>query len=62
LRYKKTFARRIGQRDKAPPKEVLDEIGVDGREFVIDNYEEYHQLIPEYQLYTGKDLTFPIEE
>ncbi|MDR0632876.1 MAG: hypothetical protein LBF84_01930, partial [Holosporales bacterium] len=24
--------------------------------------EAYHQLIPEWKLYTGKDLTFPIEQ
>ncbi|MDR0632732.1 MAG: hypothetical protein LBF84_01185, partial [Holosporales bacterium] len=27
-----------------------------------DDYEAYHQLIPEWKLYTGKDLTFPIEQ
>ncbi|MDR1333362.1 MAG: hypothetical protein LBJ69_03090 [Holosporales bacterium] len=35
---------------------------MEGREFVTDDYEAYHQLIPEYQLFTGKDLTYPIEQ
>ncbi|MDR0632950.1 MAG: hypothetical protein LBF84_02315, partial [Holosporales bacterium] len=58
----KTFAWKLGRRDAATLKEFLDEIGLDGREFVTDDYEAYHQLIPEWKLYTGKDLTFPIEQ
>ena len=33
-----------------------------GKVFVTDDWEGYHRLIPEKQLYTGKDLTFPIEQ
>jgi insertion element IS1 protein InsB len=62
LKERKTFAWKIGNRDKETLKEFLEEIGIEGREFVTDNYEAYHQLIPEYQLYTGKDLTYPIEQ
>ncbi|MDR3285690.1 MAG: hypothetical protein LBS83_03335, partial [Holosporales bacterium] len=43
-------------------QEFLDEIGIEGRDFVTDDYEAYHKLIPEYQLFTGKDLTYPIEQ
>ena len=35
---------------------------MEGRIFVTDDWEAYHRLIPENQLYTGKDLTFPIEQ
>ena len=33
-----------------------------GRTFVTDDWEGYHRVIPEAQLFTGKDLTFPIEQ
>ena len=33
-----------------------------GKTFVTDDWEGYHRLIPEAQLFTGKDLTFPIEQ
>jgi len=33
-----------------------------GRQFITDNWEGYHRLIPEDQLFTGKDLTFSIEQ
>ena len=29
---------------------------------MTDDWEGYHRLIPEDQLFTGKDLTFPIEQ
>jgi insertion element IS1 protein InsB len=35
---------------------------VSGKTFVTDDWEGYHRLIPEDQLFTGKDLTFPIEQ
>jgi insertion element IS1 protein InsB len=59
---KQTFAWKIGKRDNATLKEFLEEIGMDERNFVTDDYEAYHQLIPEAQLRTGKDLTYPIEQ
>jgi IS1 family transposase len=63
LRKRQTFAWKIGRRDASTLKEFLDEIGIEGCDFVTDNYEAYHQLIPEYQLFTGKEVelhrTFP---
>jgi IS1 family transposase len=59
---KQTFAWKIGKRNKETLKEFLEEIGPEERDFVTDNYEAYHQLIPEAQLRTGKDLTYPIEQ
>lgn len=35
---------------------------MEGRDFITDDWEGYHRLIPEDRLYTGKDLTFPIEQ
>ena len=52
----------LGGRDAGTLKKLLDRIGVEGKEFVTDNYEAYHQLIPDTQLFTGKDLTFLIEQ
>ena len=37
-------------------------LGLEGLVFITDNYEAYHRIIPEDQLFTGKDLTFPIEQ
>jgi IS1 family transposase/transposase-like protein len=62
LEKKRTFAWKFGKRDAATLKEFLDEIGIDERDFVTDDYEAYHSLIPEAQLSTGKDLTYPIEQ
>jgi len=33
-----------------------------GRNFVTDDREGYHRVIPPDQLFTSKDLTFPIEQ
>lgn len=33
-----------------------------GKTFVTDDWEGYHRLIPQAQLFTGKDLTFPLEQ
>ncbi|MGH9350728.1 MAG: IS1 family transposase [Terriglobia bacterium] len=35
---------------------------MEGKTFLTDNWEGFHRLIPEGQLFTGKDLTFPIEQ
>src|SRR5271163_948529 len=51
-----------GRRDDATCQKLLDKIGVEGKTFVTDDWEGYHRLIPESQLFTGKDLTFPIEQ
>ena len=34
----------------------------EGKTFVTDDWERYHRLIPDDQLYTGEDLTVPIEQ
>jgi len=36
--------------------------GLEGKTFVTDDWEGYHRLIPDDQLFTGKDLTVPIEQ
>ena len=33
-----------------------------GKTFVTDDWEGHHRVIPPDQLFTGKDLTFPIEQ
>ena len=38
------------------------QVGVEGKTFVADDWDGYHRLIPEAQLFTGKDLTVPIEQ
>ena len=58
----RTIAWVLGGRDDATCQELLDKIGVEGKTFVADDWEGYHRLIPENQLFTGKDLTFPIEQ
>ena len=40
----------------------LDKIGLKGRTFLTDDWDGFHRLIPEAKLFTGKDLTFPIEQ
>lgn len=50
-----------GPRDDATLKRFLDWIGIEGRTFLTDDWAGFHRLIPEAQLYTGKDLTFRIE-
>jgi insertion element IS1 protein InsB len=40
----------------------MEEIGLSGHTFITDDWEGFHHLIPENQLFTGKDLTYPIEQ
>jgi IS1 family transposase len=35
---------------------------MEGRTFITDDWEGFHRRIPENQPFTGKDLTFPIEQ
>ena len=37
-------------------------LALKGKTFVTDDWEGYHRLIPESQLFAGKDLTVPIEQ
>jgi insertion element IS1 protein InsB len=59
---RRTVAWVLGGRDDATCQKLLDKIGVKGKVFVTDDWDGYHRLIPEGQLFTGKDLTFPIEQ
>jgi insertion element IS1 protein InsB len=59
---RRTIAWVLGRRDDATCQRLLDKIGVKGKTFVTDEWEGYHRLIPESQLFTGKDLTFSIEQ
>jgi hypothetical protein len=43
-------------------KGLLSGRGTMGREFMTDNYGRFHRLTLEKQLFTGKDLTFSIEQ
>ena len=52
----------MGGRDDATCRRLLDKIGLSGKTFVTDDWEGYHRLIPQDQLFTGKDLTFPVEQ
>jgi len=52
----------LGGRDDATCRRLIDKVGVSGKTFVTDDWEGYHRVIPEDQLFTGKDLTFPIEQ
>jgi insertion element IS1 protein InsB len=58
----RTIAWILGGRDDATCQKLLDKIGVEGKIFVADDWDGYHRLISEGQLFTGKDLTFPIEQ
>ena len=59
---RRTPAWEPGGRDGAPCRRLLDKVGIDGRIFVTDDWEGFWRLIPAEQLFTGKDLTFPIEQ
>ena len=52
----------LGGRDDAACRRLLAKVGVAGRTFVTDDWEGCHRVTPEDQLFTGKDLTFPIEQ
>ena len=52
----------LGGRDDATCRRLIDKVGIVGRTFVTDDWEGYHRVIPQAQLFTGKDLTFPTEQ
>jgi len=58
---RRTVAWLVGGRDDETCQKLLDKIGVEGKIFVTDDWDGYHRLINENQLFTGKDLTVPIE-
>ena len=59
---RRTLAWEPGGRDDATCRRLLDKVGIDGHVFVTDDWEGFQRLIPAEQLFTGKDLTFPIEQ
>ena len=59
---RRTLAWELGGRDDATCQRLLDRVGLEGHVFLTDDWEGFHRLIPEDQLFTGKDLTFPIEQ
>ena len=52
----------LGRRDDATCQKLLDKVGLKGHTFLTDDWDGFHRLIPEDHLFTGKDLTFPIEQ
>ena len=48
-------------RDDKTLRRPLDKVGAEGKTFVAGDREGFHRVIPGDQLFTGKDLTFPIE-
>ena len=59
---RRTIAWVLGGRDNATCQQLLDKVGLKGKTFLADDWEGFHRLIPEDQLFTGKDLTFSIEQ
>jgi IS1 family transposase len=59
---RRTLARELGGRDDATGRRLLDKVGLKGHVFLTDDWQGFHRLIPEGQPFTGKDLTFPIEQ
>ena len=59
---RRTLAWELGRRDDATCRRLLDRVGIEGNAFLTDDWEGFHRLIPEGQLFTGKDLTFGIEQ
>ncbi len=59
---RRTVAWMLGGRDDAACRRLIDKGGLNGKTFVTDDWEGHHRVTPEDQLFTGKDLTFPIEQ
>lgn len=51
----------LGDRDDATCQRLLDKIDIKGKSIITDDWDGYHRLIPQEPLFTGQDLTFPIE-
>ena len=51
-----------GGRDDRTLRRLIDKVGVEGKTFVTDDWEGFHRVIPEDRHFTGKDLTFSIEQ
>ena len=59
---RRTIAWVLGGRDNKTLRRLLDKVGVEGRTFVTGDWEGYHRVILEDRHFTGKDLTFSIEQ
>ena len=59
---RRTVAWVLGGRDDATCQKLLDKVGLKGKTFLADDWDGFHRLIPKDQLFTGKDLTFSIEQ
>ena len=59
---RRVIAWTLGSRCDRTVQKLIEEIGLVGRKFITDDWEGFHRLIPEDQLFTGKDLTYPIEQ
>jgi insertion element IS1 protein InsB len=59
---RRTLAWELGGRDDATCRRLLDRVGIEGNVFLTDEWEGFQRLIPQDQLFVGKDLTFPIEQ
>ncbi len=59
---RRTVAWMPGGREDATCRRLIGKVGLIGKTFVTDNWEGCHRVIPQEQSFTGKDLTFPIEQ
>src|SRR4051812_3134947 len=59
---RRTLAWELGGRDDATCRRLVERVGVEGNVFVTDDWEGFQRIIPQERLFTGKDLTFPIEQ
>jgi len=59
---KQTLTFEIGGHDDATLKKLLNKIGLENKVFVTDEWGGFYRLIPEENLFTGKDLTVHIEQ
>ena len=59
---RRTLAWESGGHKDARLHRLLNKVGLKGNIFLTDDWQGFHRLIPAGQLFTGKDLTFPIEQ
>ena len=52
----------LGGRDDATCRRLLGKVGAMGETFVTDDWERCHRVIPQAQPFTGKGVTFAIEQ
>ncbi len=62
LDQRRTVAWVLGGRGDATCRRLIDKVGLAGKTFVTDDWGGCRRVTPEAQLFTGKDLTFPIEQ